>query len=100
MANGRKTGGRTAGTPNRFSADVKAMVLGALEQVGGQDYLARQADANPGAFMTLVGKVLPLQLSGANNGPVEMIVTGVRRSLEIEPESEFEPEPQHGIGRD
>lgn len=38
------------------------MILGALEDVGGRAYLAEQALENPGAFMTLVGKVLPLQL--------------------------------------
>ena len=42
-----------------------------------------------------------LQLSGADGeAPIEMIVTGVRRSIEIEPEPEFEAEPQHGFGRD
>jgi hypothetical protein len=31
------------------------------------------------SFMTLLGKVLPTQVSGHEGGPVEMIVTGVRR---------------------
>jgi len=35
------------------------MILGALNEVGGMDYLAQQATANPAAFMTLLGKVLP-----------------------------------------
>jgi len=40
------------------------MILGALDDAGGQQYLARQAEQNPTAFMTLLGKVLPMQLAG------------------------------------
>ena len=38
-----KTGGRQAGTPNKLSADVRAMVLAALDRAGGEDYLVQQA---------------------------------------------------------
>ena len=78
MANGRKTGGRVAGTPNKLSADLRAMILNALSEAGGEHYLARQANENPSAFMTLLGKVLPTQVTGHEGGPVT-IVTGVRR---------------------
>ena len=70
--------GRPKGAKNKLSADVKAMILGALNNVGGQDYLARQAEKNPAAFMALLGKVLPMQVSGEGGGPV-LIVTGVSR---------------------
>lgn len=83
---GERRGGRQKGVPNQLTTDVKAMILAALDAAGGADYLLTQAHANPSAFMVLVGKVLPLQLSGANGGPVEMIVTGVRRAMEIEEE--------------
>ena len=72
MAKGIKTGGRKKGTPNKLSGEVKEMILGALEDVGGQAYLARQADENPTAFLTLVGKVLPLQLTGKGDGPIQL----------------------------
>ena len=56
------------------------MILGALADVGGQDYLARQADENPVAFMGLLGKVLPLQLAGADGGALTIqVLTGVDR---------------------
>jgi hypothetical protein len=58
-----KTGGRRKGTPNKLNADVKAMILAALNAKGGQKYLEKQADENPMAFLTLVGKILPLQMS-------------------------------------
>lgn len=60
------TGGSRKGIPNKVTGDVKAMVLAALEGAGGVAYLQRQAGENPAAFMTLLGKVLPLQVSGAN----------------------------------
>lgn len=64
MAKGRKTGGRAAGTPNKFSAELKDMILQALDDSGGVTYLTEQAKENPTAFLTLVGKVLPLQVTG------------------------------------
>jgi hypothetical protein len=60
--------GRKAGVPNKVTGDVKAMILGALEQAGGQQYLADQAEQNPGAFMALVGKVLPKDLKVDQQG--------------------------------
>lgn len=63
-----KTGGRLKGTPNKLTADLKSMILGALSEVGGQKYLAEQAEKNPAAFMTLIGKVLPLQVTGEGGG--------------------------------
>lgn len=69
---GQKVGGRQKGTPNKINGEVKAMVLAALDQAGGVDYLAAQADKNPGPFMALVGKVLPLQVTGDRDNPVAM----------------------------
>jgi hypothetical protein len=69
MAAGRKTGGRTGGTPNKTTRALRDMILGALDD-GGRQYLARQAEQNPTAFMTLLGKVLPTQLAGAPEQPI------------------------------
>ena len=85
MAKGKKTGGRVAGTPNKLSGDVKAMILGALEQKGGVDYLVKQADDNPTAFLSLVGKVLPMTVGGDASNPLEAVikvVTGVPRATD------------------
>lgn len=71
--------GRTPGTQNKVTKALKDMVLTALDKAGGEDYLARQAAENPPAFMALVGKVLPLQVTGEGGGPV-LIVTGVKRA--------------------
>src|SRR3954452_6153251 len=67
---GERRGGRVAGTPNKFNADLRAMILGALDAAGGENYLARCATENPVAFMGLLGKVLPLQVSGEEGRPL------------------------------
>jgi len=71
---GAKTGGRQKGTPNKINADLRGMILGALAGAGGQDYLQRQADQNPAAFLTLVGKVLPTQLVGDPDHPITYVL--------------------------
>lgn len=48
------------------------MVERALHKAGGVDYLTEQAHKNPVAFMTLVGRVLPLQLAGHDGGKLEV----------------------------
>jgi len=65
-----KTGGRVAGTPNKVNGDIKELLLGALQDVGGREYLAARAIDTPASFMTLLGKVLPLQLTGENGAPI------------------------------
>src|SRR3954466_1497404 len=58
---GERRGGRVAGTPNKLTADIKGMILGALDKVGGQEYLARVAVENPAPFLALLGRILPSQ---------------------------------------
>jgi hypothetical protein len=78
MAIGRKTGGRQPGSINKINSDLKEMILGALSDVGGRDYLALRAVDTPAAFLTLIGKVLPMQITGEGGGPV-FVITGVDR---------------------
>jgi hypothetical protein len=66
---GERRGGRQKGTPNKVSAQLKEMILGALDDAGGQTYLTRMAQEQPGPFMTLLGKVLPTTLAGEPNAP-------------------------------
>jgi hypothetical protein len=71
MAKGRKTGGGSrAGVPNRFTKTLKDMILGALDKAGGEEYLVAQAHKNPGPFMSMLSKVMPLQVSGGGGGPL------------------------------
>jgi len=81
MAIGKKTGGGSRkGVPNKINADLRAMILGALDGAGCQEYLERQAKDNPTAFLTLVGKVLPKEITGAGGAqlfPSEIRIIGV-----------------------
>lgn len=65
---GARGRGRPKGAVNKTTAALKDMILGALDNAGGVDYLEAQAEKNPTAFLTLVGKVLPLQVN-AELGP-------------------------------
>ena len=51
---------RRKGRPNKVPAALKDLILQPLAQAGGVDYLTRQAEKNPSAFLALVGRVLPL----------------------------------------
>lgn len=62
--------GRPKGSKNKTTVELKTMILNALDSAGGERYLAERA-ADPrtaSAFLTLVGKVLPLQLTGKDGG--------------------------------
>lgn len=76
---GTRFGGRAKGTPNKITKELKDMILGALNDAGGQEYLATQAVLNPGPFMALVGKVLPTTIkgTGADGALVIQVSTGV-----------------------
>lgn len=65
--------GRPKGMQNKVTADVKAMVLKALTEAGGAEYLFMQAFDNPKAFMALVAKVLPLTVQGGDGGALVAI---------------------------
>lgn len=57
--------------PDKNTKELKDMILQALSNKGGVEYLERQADENPNAFMSLIGKVLPMTIQGTGkNGEI------------------------------
>lgn len=69
--------GRPKGSQNRTTALLKDAILQAAEAAGNKvgsegmvSYLTEQAEENPKAFLTLLGKVLPMQVIGDANSPV------------------------------
>jgi hypothetical protein len=80
--------GRPKGIPNKTTALLKDAILLAAQQAGGAEglvgYLKTQAIENPGPFMSLLGKVLPMQISGENGGPIRtsIQVTFIKPELE------------------
>ena len=53
------------------------MILTALTKAGGVDYLQARALDTPGPFLALVGKILPLQVTGEDGRAVPVAVTFV-----------------------
>ena len=70
----KKSKGRPKGVPNKVTADLKSMIMEALDRKGGVAYLAEQADENPTAFLTLVGKVLPMTIGGEQGTSGKLVV--------------------------
>ena len=66
--------GRPKGSPNKTTALLKDAIIQAAERAGNKvsedgqggliSYLEQQAAANPGPFMSLLSKVLPMQIEG------------------------------------
>ena len=72
-ATGKKTGGRKKGTPNKITALLRDDILQAAADAhpqGRLGYLTHQAQENPTAFMTLLGKVLPTEVKVEGDSPV------------------------------
>lgn len=55
--------GRVKGTPNKLTQTVKEAIELAFNNVGAHEYLERMADAEPKAFLALLGKVIPQQIN-------------------------------------
>lgn len=68
----RYGGGRKKGQLGKNTAALKEMILQALDESGGVNYLKAQAKDNPTAFMTIVGKVLPLTVAGDKENPLSI----------------------------
>lgn len=69
--------GRPKGSPNKTTAILKDAIIQAATNAGEGDmieYLTRQAQLNPGPFMSLLGKVLPMQLTGEDGGALQINV--------------------------
>jgi hypothetical protein len=74
----RSKTGRAKGTPNKTTALLKDAILKAATDAGDGDmaaYLKDQAVKNPGPFLSLLGKVLPMQVVGDPDNPLHTVTT-------------------------
>jgi hypothetical protein len=70
--------GRPKGVPNKTTALLKDAILLAATNAGDGDmaeYLTKQARENPGPFLSLLGKVLPMQITGEGGKDLVINVT-------------------------
>ncbi|TGT64486.1 hypothetical protein EN802_32375 [bacterium M00.F.Ca.ET.159.01.1.1] len=76
IGEGKPGPGRPKGMPNKTTALLKDAILQAATEAGDGDlvkYLQVQALENPGPFMALLGKVLPMQIAGDPENPLKTI---------------------------
>ena len=67
----KKYGGRAKGSGNKDTKDLRAMILEALKRLGDDKWIEEQAKADPKTFISLLAKVLPMQVTGEGGGPIE-----------------------------
>lgn len=70
--------GRKKGVPNKDTAIIRDMIATALSDAGGVGYLVGVAHSHPGPFLALVGKVLPLQVTGKDGESLKLELTGLQ----------------------
>lgn len=61
--------GRPKGASNKITKDIKEAIANAFVSVGGEAYLVKVAKEDPKTFCTLLGKIIPLQISGDQDSP-------------------------------
>lgn len=67
--------GRPKGLQNKTTVTIREAILKAFDKAGGADYLARMADEQPAAFMSLLSKVLPTQINlGTKADGIKIVV--------------------------
>jgi hypothetical protein len=78
----RSKTGRAKGTPNKTTALIKEAIIKAAEAVGEDmngkgkltGYCKFLARTEPKAFAQLLGRILPLQVTGEDGGALQVVV--------------------------
>ena len=72
--NANLKGGSRKGKPNKHTGLIREMIAEALDGVGGVDYLMDCATdpKTKSAFLGLIGKVMPVQVVGQDDGPIQV----------------------------
>jgi hypothetical protein len=75
---GKGNPGKPKGAVQKNTKELKDMILTALSNAGGVEYLERRANdpKTAAAFLSLVGKVLPMTIAGTgDNGALIVEIT-------------------------
>lgn len=77
ITGGKPGPGRPKGSPNKTTAILKDALLIAADKAGGKEgivgYLVKQARENPNSFLSILGKVIPLQVAGDPDNPLSVV---------------------------
>jgi len=71
---GKRAGaGRPPGSLDKGNALIRDMLAKALDELGGHEYLVGcgRDPRTKAAFLGLVGKLLPMQVTGEDGGPIK-----------------------------
>jgi hypothetical protein len=68
----RPGAGRPKGSIDKGNAMIRELIVKALNDLGGVKYLKTTAKTHPAAFLALLGKVMPVQLTGEGGKPVQV----------------------------
>jgi hypothetical protein len=78
---GARTGaGRPKGSLDKGNATIRQLIVDALDGLGGVEYLKTTALSHPAAFLSLVGKVMPIEVA---NPPGESFKTENKWIVEV-----------------
>lgn len=69
----RPGAGRPKGSLDKGNAAIREMIVEALHGVGGVQYLQTVAASHPAAFLSLIGKVMPTQITGADGDDLKIV---------------------------
>lgn len=67
----RPGAGRPKGSLDKGNALIREMIVAALDELGGVEYLKTTAASHPAAFLSLLGKVMPVQVEGGDR-PIQV----------------------------
>lgn len=72
---GKGNPGKPKGAVSKNTAAIKDMILTALSEAGGVSYLVDRANdpKTASAFLGLVGKVLPMQVTGVDGDAIQTV---------------------------
>jgi hypothetical protein len=73
--------GRPKGVLNKNNQQIRDIIIQTLDNLGGTEYLMEVARSHPAAFMSLIGKTMPLQVTGDGGGPMKLEFTWKQSGL-------------------
>lgn len=74
--------GRTPGIQNKIPTSVKEATFEAFKELGGVDYLIKIAKERPQLFMPLLAKIVPIEIQGDKDKPIQISVRWANESEE------------------
>ena len=91
--------GRPKGSVNKINAALRDMILASLDKAGGEAYLVEQARANPSAYLALLGKLIPKDITATVEARAYIVAPEQAASMEAWA-GQVQVAPDDGEGRE